>query len=104
MGEKSDECNQPSRKATARELTQKAADQQYLCALSGMPITPETASLDHIKARVREIDDSIENLQWLHTEINRMKGTLEEPWFIELCRKIVETADRKGLGSPPANS
>jgi hypothetical protein len=29
------------------------------------------------------------NVQWVHKEINRMKGSLAENEFIEYCKKII---------------
>jgi hypothetical protein len=33
--------------------------------------------------------DSVDNLQWVHEEINRMNGTMNNQEFLELCKRIV---------------
>lgn len=62
--------------------------QQYCCALSGLPLTPQTAALDHIKPRADGGRNDIDNLQWLHQDVNCMKGVLNQERFIHLCRLI----------------
>lgn len=66
--------------------------QEYRCALTGRPLTPESASLDHI-VPVRDGGQHImENVQVLHKDINRAKSTLAHEQFIQLCREVVEHA------------
>ena len=64
------------------------------CVLSGVDInfgkhwkklTDQTASLDRIDSTKGYI---VGNIQWLHKDINMMKGSLEESKFIELCKLI----------------
>lgn len=73
------------------------------CRFTGLPITlPATwiefksgqysASLDRIdSSRGYELD----NVQWLHRDVNYMKMDLPEERFLELCRLIVKAADAK---------
>lgn len=63
--------------------------QNSRCALTGRPLTPETAALDHILPLSRGGEDRIENAQVLHKIVNRAKGTLTNEEFIDLCRKVV---------------
>ena len=72
---------------TAASLKQLIEKQEFRCALSGEAITPEVSELDHKKAVSNGGDHNIENLQWLHCEVNRMKGSLSQERFVELCRK-----------------
>lgn len=73
--------------------------QQYLCALSGRVLTPESAALDHIvPVRVggRHI---IENAQVLDKDVNRAKNALTNTEFLSLCREVVGWC---GGGGPPS--
>lgn len=61
------------------------------CALSGMPIELNiTASLDRIDSSQGY---HVENIQWLHKDINRLKSNWPENQFIELCRKVAQYAE-----------
>ncbi len=64
--------------------------QNHTCALSGVPIALNhtkdfTASLDRIDS-TKPYD--IENVQWLHKDINKMKHNLNQARFIELAELI----------------
>jgi hypothetical protein len=68
--------------------------QQERCALSGLPLSlketkgkykKRTASLDRIdNTRGYEPD----NVQWVHKDINWMKGRYRQDYFLELCKKV----------------
>jgi len=72
------------------ELLEK---QNHLCALSGLPISAEGA-FNQITASLDRIDNSkgyeIDNVQWVHKEINMMRGTLPVDRFIELCQFVAD--------------
>ena len=68
--------------------------QSYRCALTGRPLQPEDASLDHIVPVSRGGLHLLENVQVLHTAANRAKGTLTTAEFVALCREVVAWADR----------
>jgi hypothetical protein len=61
--------------------------QDFKCALSGIPISfvDKTASLDRINSNK---DYSVDNIQWVHKTINKMKTDLPQDEFLEFCRKI----------------
>lgn len=65
--------------------------QNEICKLSGIEIKMcsrylgRTASLDRIDNSKGYIEG---NVQWVHKEINRMKGTLSDEEFIEFCTKV----------------
>lgn len=67
--------------------------QKYICALSGIPIefkpnykkNRQTASLDRIDNKKGYTK---ENVQWVHKQINFMKGTMSQNTFIEMCKKV----------------
>ena len=74
--------------------------QNKKCALSGLDIKFSekrikgnidyknmTASLDRIDSNIGYL---IDNIQWVHKDINLMKNNLNEKYFIDLCNKICE--------------
>lgn len=75
--------------------------QKRCCALSGVPLTFEggstenryaatskkTASLDRINSTRGYIEG---NVQWIHKDLNWMKQSLDEPRFVEWCRKVAD--------------
>lgn len=75
-------------KASAMQLRQLLERQSYKCALSGRSLEPDTATLDHIVPVSSGGNDTVENLQWLHQDVNRMKGTMEQAEFLRLVRLI----------------
>lgn len=65
--------------------------QQRKCALSGIPLDWEVASLDRIDSNKEYIQS---NVQWVHKDINKMKFDLEQKYFIEMCELIVKNKTR----------
>lgn len=71
--------------------------QDMKCALSGRPIEPprdsskmnHTASLDRIDSSRGYVPG---NVQWVHKDVNTMKHTFDQDYFIALCRSINEVA------------
>ena len=59
------------------------------CALTGRPLEPETAALDHILPVSRGGEHRIDNTQVLERTVNRAKGTLTNGEFIALCGEVV---------------
>jgi hypothetical protein len=56
------------------------------CALSGRDITLGlNASLDRIDSSNGYTKN---NVQWLHKDINIIKGSLEEKYFLEICENV----------------
>ena len=74
---------------SAKQLKQMIVAQDYRCALSGEQLEPQTATLDHKIAVCNGGTNDKDNLQWLHADVNRMKGSLSQDRFLELCRKVV---------------
>jgi hypothetical protein len=64
--------------------------QKKKCALSGLPLviaasTYGTASIDRIdNSKGYEPD----NIQWVHKDINFMKGKYSQEYFVEMCKKV----------------
>jgi len=89
--------------ARGAEVIALGETQEDRCALSGKVLTPEIAELDHIIPVAKGGGNNIENLQVVHRKVNRMKGTLGNEEFIELCKLIAglsgEDSRRKQQGT-----
>lgn len=66
--------------------------QGRLCALSGLPIyfaarfnDSQTASLDRIDSSKGYV---IDNVQWVHKDINKMKNSYDQNYFVSLCKAV----------------
>ena len=68
------------------------------CALTGRPlvltnfVARGTASVDRIDSSLGYEPD---NIQFVHKWINRMKGSMSQQQFIELCTKVADYADQQ---------
>ncbi len=83
---------------TLIEVWEQFEKQEGKCVFTGEPLQfssirnkkyglQTTASLDRIDSSLGYI---VGNIQWVHKEINRMKGSLSDQDFINLCKKIVD--------------
>ena len=76
-------------------------EQEFKCKLSGLPINltsktlnnnPDyhnfTASLDRIDNTKGYIEG---NVQWVHKDINRIKHTFDQKYFINLCKAVANS-------------
>lgn len=80
---------------TIKDAWELLVKQNFKCALSNIPITihgnfstrrvSQTASLDRINSN---LGYRIDNIQWVHKSINRMKMDLEEHEFLYFCEQI----------------
>lgn len=67
--------------------------QEGKCALSGLPIgwaevgSLHTASIDRIDSKVGYLK---ENVQLLHKDVNMMKQSFSQDYFIEMCSSIAD--------------
>lgn len=71
--------------------------QDRKCALSGMPISfPKradglrTASLDRIDSSKGYV---LDNIQWVHKDVNWMKGSFTQEYFVNICKKISQNVE-----------
>ncbi len=78
-----------------KELKEILERQNYKCALTGRPLTPDNCAMDHIVPLSRGGTHTKDNAQLVRTEVNKAKGTLLEMEFIEVCRDVVAYADAK---------
>lgn len=74
---------------TIEELNSLFVEQGKICKLSGMPISFEdgTASLDRIDNSKGYVKF---NVQWLHKDVNKIKSTLQQQYFVSLCKLIAQ--------------
>ncbi len=83
---------------TINDIQNLLEKQNYRCALSNIPIKcgwyvnkkninfiPTTASLDRIDSKQGY---TMDNIQWIHKDINKMKTNLDQKYFITLCSAI----------------
>jgi hypothetical protein len=77
--------NRTKEKARSSDLINLIKSQDFKCALTGVELTPDTASLDHRLPRKHGGSDAVGNLQWILDDVNRMKGSLTQEEFIRLC-------------------
>lgn len=82
--------------ATAVDLRRLVERQHYRCALSGRLLAPCDAACDHIVPVSQGGTHAVDNLQILHTQINRAKGTMSVDMFVKMC---CEVADYNRQGS-----
>ncbi len=73
---------------TPRQIRELIDAQQYRCALTGEPLTPKTAVLDHIVPLSRGGEHSLENAQVVADWVNKAKGSMTQEEFIEMCLAV----------------
>ena len=83
-----------SETVTVQEVHDLLVRQAFRCALTGEPLDPSDASMDHILAVSRGGPHTIENAQIVRKDVNRAKGTLTNEEFIALCRAVVCHIDK----------
>jgi hypothetical protein len=72
--------------------------QNSKCALTGIPLVMglncqkhlHTASLDRIDSSRGYVQG---NVQWIHKDVNRMKGSFDQDYFISVCKQISQNQD-----------
>jgi hypothetical protein len=79
---------------TIEQLYNKLEEQNFKCALSGIELnvlhidpTSSNASIDRIDSKK---DYTIDNIQWVHKDINKIKNDFSQDRFIELCKLVAK--------------
>lgn len=76
------------------DLANLVDSQKNLCALTGMELKFK-GDFDQITASLDRIDNSkgyiTGNIQWVHKDVNMMRGSLSINRFKELCKMVAET-------------
>lgn len=78
--------------------------QNFRCALTGQSLNPSNAALDHVRPICRGGSHTIRNMQALLDTVNRAKATMTQEEFIQLCREVVDWADRSQEGEANGRS
>lgn len=90
----------------AMELTIEEAWDLYLrqdrrCALTDTPLSMGRRHNDKRTASLDRIDNSrgysIDNVQWLHKDVNRMKGMFDQKYFVHMCSLIAQQMNSKEM-------
>jgi len=64
-----------------------------VCYLCGLPVSWDTAEMDHVQPRSRGGKNVIENLKWAHKICNRIKHNLTINEMVELFQEIINNQD-----------
>ena len=84
------------------EAFQLLRDQQFYCRLSGVSIYMSRTATEHLNGLTTASVDcinpklgySLQNVQWVHKDVNFMKGTLSQEKFLVWCDQITNYQDR----------
>lgn len=75
--------------ATFVELARLWKRQRGLCALTDRRLNRRNAQIDHITPHVRGGTSAVDNLRWVHRDVNYAKRDLNDAEFLQLCAEIV---------------
>lgn len=81
------------RSVTTTQIKKIIESQNYRCALTNRPLTPETASLDHKQPISRGGTHEVANLWVVEHFVNTAKGSLTVDEFVSMCRDVVRHQD-----------
>jgi len=80
------------------EIDKLYEQQDRKCALSGEPLSfkirETTASLDRIDNSKGYVAG---NIQWVHKDVNKLKGTFSQARLIDLCKRITKNVSKKDV-------
>jgi 5-methylcytosine-specific restriction endonuclease McrA len=82
--------NEP--KMTNSTLRAILKEQDYRCALTGLPLTPATANVDHTTPLSRGGEHTPANAQVILDYVNAAKGSMTNEEFIEMCVAVAQFA------------
>jgi 5-methylcytosine-specific restriction endonuclease McrA len=75
--------------ATTAEISRLWKNQRGICPVSGRRLNKENAQLDHIVPLKQGGSDLVENLRWVHRDVNYAKRDLLDEDFFRLCQDII---------------
>jgi CRISPR/Cas system Type II protein with McrA/HNH and RuvC-like nuclease domain len=90
-----------SQDVSPANIEQMFYDQNEKCYYSGEQLTFDNISLEHKIPLSRGGLHVMDNVVWATKQINRMKGTMNDAEFIEVCEQIACYAAQKKRGSLP---
>jgi 5-methylcytosine-specific restriction endonuclease McrA len=79
-------------RVTAKRILELIESQSFRCAITGVLLTPEVASIDHKNPLSQGGMHCISNAQVVHSVVNQMKGSMQQDEFVEWCRLVVNNA------------
>lgn len=91
---------------TIEKAWEKLVEQNFRCALTGLDLSFNScyskidgcASIDRIDSRKHY---TLDNIQWVHKDVNRMKSNFTEEKLYKLAKLYCETYENKSLASCP---
>lgn len=78
------------RMPTQADVLRIAQQQNFCCALTGWPLEPNEAVLDHVRPVCSGGPHTADNLQVVHKQVNAAKGVLPQGRFIAICRAVAQ--------------
>lgn len=81
--------------ATPSDLREMWERQKGLCGLTGRPLIPGDAQVDHILPQARGGSHDLSNLRWVCRQANQAKRDLTDAEFHELCCTVAEWIGRR---------
>lgn len=88
-------------KSNVEAVYAKLRKNKFKCALSGIELTPDNFCIDHIQSMADGGTNDIANLQCVHPLVNRMKGTMSNEQFVDMCRRVAEAQEYHEGTHPP---
>ena len=82
---------------TASQIFKIIESQNYICALSGRKLTPETASVDHIVPLSKKGTHDLSNIWIIDLRVNHAKGTMSVDEFVSMCKDVARFQESKNI-------
>lgn len=76
------------------DLWKIAKRQRLICPLSGRKLNRSTISLDHKMPLSKGGTHNLDNLQFVHVNVNYAKNSLTDDEFLLLCEDVVKHAQK----------
>jgi len=76
--------------SNARLLQAVFERQGGICPYTGRTLTYGTAEIDHVLPRAKGGTDCVDNVEWVHPDVNRAKAALGRDEFLMLCLAVIE--------------
>ena len=77
------------------DMKERYEEQEHKCAITGLPLyfrPVKVASLD----RINNADGyTLDNIQWVHRDINKMRNSYSMDYFVKMCKAVVEYQEGK---------
>ncbi len=86
-------------KQKCAEISRLWKTQRGICPVSGRRLNRKNAQLDHIIPLKRGGNSSIENLRWVHRDVNYAKRDLLDSEFLSLCLEVIKVVHPEHLAA-----